>query len=281
MERYWDLINEIVRESDIILEVLDARFPELSRNIQAEEIIDKFKRPCIIVLNKADLVDRKELEKSILKLQKEFEYSRDKTQIVYVSTKHITTIKTLLAHIRILFGKNGKRPEFSGITIKRPFREAKGDIIVGVIGYPNVGKSSIINSLSFKKKAKVSKKAGTTHGIHWIKASEEIRLIDTPGVIPLNYETEVKLGLIAARSPEKIKEPDLVAERVIEMFIQNKKLRDLEDFYKIKFQEKDNSSIILREISIKKNHLKKGGEPDEERTSTMIIKDWQQGKLRL
>jgi hypothetical protein len=276
MERYWDLIEQIIRESDVILEVLDARFPELSRNKQVEEIIAKFNRPRIFVMNKADLVLKTDLESSTTKLMTEGE-------VVYVSNKQVRTIKTLLGKIRQTFSRNGKRPEFfNQPVIKKPYREAKGDIVVGIVGYPNVGKSSIINSLSFKKKVKVSKKAGTTHGIHWVKANEEIKLIDTPGVIPLSYEDEAKLGMIAARNPEKIKDPTTLACRIIEMFMKEKRLSKLAEFYKIKIDEnEENSSTILEAMSLAKNHLKQGGVADENRTGVLIIKDWQQGKLRL
>ncbi len=134
---------------------------------------------------------------------------------------------------------------------------------------------------------KVSSKAGTTHGIHWINAGDNIKLIDTPGVIPLSYEDESKLGLIAARGPEKIKDIESTAYKVIEMFIKKRQLVRILEFYQLRILEKPDllksldPSEILSAISLARGHLKKGGLPDETRTSQLIVRDWQNGKLKL
>jgi len=279
MEPYWEFVKQIIRESDIILEILDARMPELSRNKVLEKIIREAGKPKIIVINKADLVSRRELELALEKLMGEQE---PRTAIVYVSNRQPKTIKNLIAKIRQVFNKYGKiQDSFAKPVIKKPYREAKGDIIVGVVGYPNVGKSSIINALAFKKKAKVSSKAGTTHGVHWIRATKEIKLIDTPGVIPLEYTEETKLALIAARSPEKLKDPEVVCGKIIELFIKKNKLEKIEKFYDVKLEDEKDPYAIITKIAIQKKHLKKGGVPDEIRTVMMIIRDWQNGKLKL
>jgi ribosome biogenesis GTPase A len=279
MEPYWDLIKQIVRESDIILEILDARAIEISRNAQLEEIIRNYSRPRIYVVNKIDLVSKKDLEKSLANFKKD-----EKSEIVYATRKNKKSARNLLARIRQMFSKYGKRSNFaSDPIIARPYREAKADIVVGVVGYPNVGKSSIINAISFTSKAKVSSKSGTTHGVHWISAGKDIKLIDTPGVIPLSRVDEANLGLIAAKSPERLKEPDVAAGRIIEQFIHNGKLSKFEEFYNFKIQEEDkeNPYFILEKLAIVKRHLKKGGLPDDVRTSIMVVKDWQEGRLRL
>lgn len=271
MEPYWDLIKRIIKESDIVLEVLDARVVEYSRNSRIEELIKQYNKPRIFVINKIDLVSEHALEYSYEKLKQDGE-------VVYMSNKNITAVKSLLARIRQVFAKHGQTRI---IESDIDHRTAKGEIIVGVVGYPNVGKSSVINGLAFKKKAVVSKKAGTTHGVHWIKVNDQIKMIDTPGVIPLEYTDEVRLGLIGAKDAQKLKEPDVVAARIIEMFmLKNKKA--FEDFYGIKIESAEtNPYEIIDEIALKKGHLKRGGKPDEMRTSTMIVFDWQHGKLGL
>jgi ribosome biogenesis GTPase A len=280
MEPYWNSIKQIIRESDIILEILDARAVSISRNAQLEELIKNFNRPRIFVINKVDLINKKDLELAVETLAKE----NENAAIVYVSNRNKKSAKNLLAKIRQVFAKYGKRQDFyKSPIIARPYREAKGDIVVGVVGYPNVGKSTIINAVSFTSKAKVSSKSGTTHGVHWISAGKDIKLIDTPGVIPLSYVNEADLGFIAAKSPERLKDPEGVAGKIIEQFIKQNKIEKLESFYsfKVSEDEKENPYLILEKLAKAKGHLKKGGVADETRTSIMLVKDWQDGKLKL
>jgi len=268
MEPYADLLKRIINESDIVLEVLDSRLVDYSRNAQIEELIKKVNKPRIFVVNKSDMVSKKVMQKDIEKLTLE-------GIAVYVTREDKRTFKILLK-IKQVFAKYGKTQ-----VIDEDHRAARADIVVGVVGYPNVGKSSVINGLAFSKKTIVSKRAGTTHGAHWIKASNEIKLIDTPGVIPLEYNDEVKLGLISARDSHRLKQPDLVAARIVQMFIEKNK-KAFEDYYGIKIDDETKSPYeIIEEIALKKSHLKKGGFADEIRMSIIIVKDWQDGKLRL
>jgi len=274
MEPYWDVIKRIIQESDLVLEILDARLVELSRNEQVEEIIKEVGRPMIFVINKSDLVSKESLKKQVEKL-------KDKGEVVFISSKSRSTTRILLYAIKKNFKKYGKREIIprGRFDPKPKYREAHGDIVVGVLGYPNVGKSSVINALAHKKKVKVSKKSGTTHGIHWIRASSDIKLIDSPGVIPLKSDDEVRYGLIGAKDSEALKNPELVAHSIIKLFLkQNKK--SFESHYKIEIKGEDPYEIV-EQLAEKKGHLVKGGKIDENRTCSMIVRDWQQGKLRL
>jgi len=274
MEPYWDVIKRIIEESDLVLEILDARLVELSRNEEVERLIEDIGRPMIFVVNKSDLVSHDSLKKQVKEL-------REKGEVVFISAKSPKITKILLYAIKKVFGKYGKR-EFVKIGKYEPkpkYREAKADIVVGVLGYPNVGKSSIINALAHKKKVKVSKKAGTTHGIHWIKATNEIKLIDSPGVIPLARDDEIRYGLIGARDNERLKNPELVAYAIIKLFMKASP-KFFENFYKIEIKDKSAEEII-EEIGKKRSYLIKGGIVDENRTCSAVIRDWQEGKLRL
>ncbi len=273
MEPYWDSIKRIIVESDIVLEVLDARLVELSRNEEVENLIKEIKKPVIFVINKSDLVSREDLRKQIEKL-------KEKGEVVSVSFKNKLSAKILTAKINQVFQKHGKRAGEKLMGKPTPeYREAKGDIVVGVLGYPNVGKSSVINLLAHKKKVKVSTKSGTTHGIHWIRANDEIKLIDSPGVIPLKKDDEIKYGLIGAKDTDRLKNPESVAGAIIKMFMKNNKKR-FESLYGLQIEKKDYESVI-EQLGRKKNFLLKGNKVDENRTVVLIIKDWQQGLLRL
>ena len=155
MEAYWDVIRRIVKESDLVLEILDARLVELSRNDKVEEIIKEIGRPFIFVVNKSDLVSKKGLKNQVEKLRKMGE-------VVFVSAKDRRSMRILYSAIKKVFKEHGKREQ----TVRKvgdpklKYREAKGDIVVGVLGYPNSGKSSLINALAHKTKVKVSKKSG-------------------------------------------------------------------------------------------------------------------------
>jgi ribosome biogenesis GTPase A len=273
-EPYWDLIRRIVLESDLVLEILDARLVELSRNKEVEDLIKESGKPLIFVINKIDLVSKSSLKEQVEKL-------KESGEVVFVSAKRPKDVKILLYAIRNTFKKYGKREvvERGQFDPKPIYREVHGEIVVGVLGYPNVGKSSIINALSHKKKVKVSKKSGTTHGIHWIKATQDIKLIDSPGVIPLGNDDDIKYGLIGAKDSERLKDPSLVAHAVIKLFMKQGS-RSFENFYDVKFGDKDAEEII-EDLGLKKGFLVKGGEVDENRTCSIIVRDWQQGRLRI
>lgn len=274
MEPYWDSIKRVIIESDVVLEILDARLVELSRNEEVEKLIKEINRPVIFVVNKSDLVSKQSIKEQILGLEQEGE-------VVFVSSENKQSAKILTSKIKQVFYKYGKRDMEKKIMAKPSpeYREAKGDIVVGVLGYPNVGKSSIINMLAHRKKVKVSKKAGTTHGIHWIKASDEIKLIDSPGVIPLKEDDDIRYGLIGAKDTERLKDSEIVADSIIKLFMKNNK-KAFEYFYGIQIEKEDYDSVISQ-LGKKKSFLIKGGRIDENRTAVLIVKDWQQGKLRL
>lgn len=245
---FWPVVINLIRESDIIVLVGDVRMPESSRNKALEELITKFGRHLVIVFTKIDLVSDVYLERIKNKYKDSF----------FVSGTRNININKLKIYLLIL----AKR-----LKIKMPK--------IAIVGYPNMGKSAIINALIKRARAKVSASAGTTRGIQWIKSSGFL-LFDSPGVIPYN-DGNIVLGILGSKNPEKLNNVERVASEIVKMFVNYDK-NVLEDVYGIRVEEE--YSNILEEIARMKGFLLKGGIVDERRAALLILRDWQSGKLR-
>ncbi|MCK5043766.1 50S ribosome-binding GTPase [Candidatus Pacearchaeota archaeon] len=257
--KYPLLAERIVKMSDIILEILDSRFITETRNPEIETQIKKENKKIIYVCNKTDLID-------IKKINKEGIVPSPK---VFVSCKNRKGIKELRNKIKIIANK-----------IETPVEDSFDKIIVGVVGYPNSGKSSVINLLIGKKTAGTAAEAGFTKGIQKIKLTKRINLLDSPGIIPhKEYSGSKKEAIskhtkLSARSYSQVKNPEMVVSDLMKEFPSV-----FEDFYKI--QAKGNSEILIEKLGRQKGFLKKGDQVDEDRTARLIIKDWQFGKIKI
>lgn len=258
--KYPDIINEIIKISDIILEVLDARFFNETRNLDIEDKIKKMGKTIIYVLNKSDLADLEKTKKELREL-KLYPY-------VFVSCTKRIGARELRDKIKI----ESKRIELPSIEMKR--------IQVGIIGYPNTGKSSLINFLTGSSSAKVGAEAGFTKGIQKVRLSENILILDTPGVIPSaeysssDMESISKHAKVSARDFSKVRDPEYVVATLMKEYP-----KEIEDFYHTNFN--GDSEKLIEFIGRSKNLLKKGGVVDEDRTARIILKDWQEGKIKI
>ena len=238
------MVNKVMRGADIILLIGDARMPKESFN---QEVFDKAQRngiKVIYVLNKCDLI--KDEEQTFT--------DPDIPYIIYTSAiKHMSTLR-LYKKIR----------EFS-----------KGkDAVVGVVGYPNTGKSSVINALKGRKSAPTSSQAGFTRGVQKIRVSRGIVLLDTPGVIPYKERDFSKHAIIAAKDPYHLRDPENVVFDLME-----KEPGIVEKHYKVEVSEDNNYEEILEKIAMKNNLFLKGRKPDTKRAALIILSDWQKGRL--
>lgn len=277
------LAKEVIRVSDIIIEVLDARFLNKTRNAHLERMILSSHKQIIYALNKSDLVNVKELKSSDL--------VQGLNPHVFISSTQKTGGKKLRDHIKILSKRILKDPERQVKTEEeklKKYRHGKGyetflktgdEVYVGIIGYPNVGKSSLINLLAGSGSAKVSPRSGFTKGIHKVRLADGIILLDTPGLITeedaaaTHSSRLAKHTLIGVRTHDTSKNPDFI---VAEMMKEYPGI--LEEHYKI--EANGDSEELLEKLGRRLNYIKKKDQVDTDRTARQILKDWQQGKIK-
>ena len=248
------LIDNLIVEADIILEILDARFIEKTRNIEIENKVKALGKPLIYVLNKSDLIDIE-----TLKMKESFE---DLKPNLFFSSKDRKGVTTLRRMIQIEVKKIEKN------TVK-----------VGLIGYPNTGKSSLANILVGKVVSKTSSDAGFTKGIHKLKILPGVYLIDTPGIIPPEEKTygqrlmrkNTKIGAITWHRAKD------TAVIVFELMKEYGGI--LEDHYGI--DAKGDVEVLIETLGRKLSYLQKGNVVDKDRTAKHILREWQEGKIRI
>ncbi len=261
--KYPDLLKKVISISDIILEILDARFPKETQNKAVEKLIEESGKKIIYVLNKSDLTRKRDLRLN----PRVFVSCKNKNGISELRDK----IKAEAAKIRTPKGV----PPGGGKEGKHKY----GRIQVGVIGYPNTGKSSLINLLIRRTSAKTGSEAGFTKGIQKLRFSKDIHLLDSPGVIPVeeySMTSEEKIARqvkVGGKSYNQVKNPEFALNEIVKS---NKK--DLEKFYKIKFE---NAEDLIEKIGNKKGFLKKGGEVNSDRAARCVLKDWQLGSIKI
>lgn len=260
MRHFWSILKRVVGESDAVIEVLDARMPHLTRNAKAEAIVEESGKPLILALNKVDLVSDATAKKHKRELDKEH-------PTVFVSSRKRFGVSILKRKVFEILKKG------SSLNVGKRLH-------IGVIGYPNTGKSSLINALAGRNKAPTGPRPGQTRGQQWVRLAENMYLIDTPGVIPLTEEdSELKHALIGSMDPSKIEDLEDVAREIVGIFSQGS-MRPLERLYGINAGKKEFEELI-EEIGRSRNLLRKGGKVDENRVYFTLINDWQRGKLLL
>lgn len=246
MSNFWRLVNQVIDEADILLIVLDSRLVDETRNLELEKKITAKGKQYILVLNKCDLISKEYIEKKKKELH---------NAIFISSLQHLGT--TMLRDKIFATAKKKKTEK----------------IIAGVVGYPNTGKSSLINALKGQKSAPASSQSGYTKAIQLVRADNRIYLIDTPGVIPFDEKDEIKHALMGAIDAAKVKDPDIVAMKLIEI-LDGK----VEAHYGL--NKEADSEKALEKIAKQLNKLKKGNVLDLELAGRLILQDWQKGKIR-
>nr|XP_039248064.1 nucleolar GTP-binding protein 2-like [Styela clava] len=253
-KRIWNELYKVVDCSDVIIQVLDVRDPMGTRCPHVERYLAKEKphKHLIFILNKVDLVPTWVTKSWVATLSKER--------------------PTLAFHASITnpFGKGAL------INLLRQFGKLHSDkknISCGFIGYPNVGKSSIINTLRKKKVCNVAPIAGETKVWQYITLMKKIFLVDCPGIVYPSGDTETEIILKGVIRVEHVKNPE---DHIPEVLNRVKKEYISRQYQIIGWTDHED---FLEQMARRTGKLLKGGEPDVKTVSKMILNDWQRGKI--
>lgn len=256
------MMQENIKLIDLIIELVDARIPMSSRNPDIDELGKGKSR--IILLNKSDLADAR--------LNQEWEsFFKEKGYFVQqLNAKTGAGIKNIQALVQESCKEKIERDRKRGI-INRPVRAM-------VVGIPNVGKSTFINSFAGKACAKTGNKPGVTKGKQWIRLNKNLELLDTPGILWPKFEDQKigeRLALIGSINDEILHVDELAVALIRNL--KNSYLDLLEKRYDITIDE--DAYDTLKRIAIARKCLQKGELPDVDRASSMLLEDFRSGKL--
>lgn len=255
-----DIINSL-KLVDVVVEIIDARIPKSSRNPLLDEIIGNKKR--IIIMNKEDLADPK------INLMWKEEFKKQSIPSIKLNSKQKINTKLIYDTAKELLKEKFQKNEEKNIEDKT--------IRMMVVGIPNSGKSTFINNVAQRKGAKVGNRPGVTTQKQWIKTQEDIKLLDTPGVLwpKFDNETGLNLSFTHAIKDEVLNVEDLAfkfLEKMKEMYPYN-----LEERYEVDVNKE--TIEIFDQIAKKRGAILRGNEIDYTRCANIIMNDFRTGKL--
>ena len=258
------LIKESLPFVDLVTEIVDARIPLSSSNPELAEMIGS--KPRIVLLNKCDVADEKTTAKWV-----EY-YKKNGMYALPVDCRSGKGLNAYLPLVREVLKDKIQRNTDKGM-VGKPLR-------VMVVGIPNTGKSSFINKMAGRNRAKVADKPGVTRSNSWLAVGNGVELLDTPRVSwPKFEDKEVgnKLAFIGSVKDE-ILDSETLAVRLINVLRNGYSDRLTERFKITGFDDKEDYEI-LEMIGRKRGMLISGGEIDYERASVMLLDEYRGGKL--
>ncbi|MGN0496706.1 MAG: ribosome biogenesis GTPase YlqF [Lachnospiraceae bacterium] len=256
------MMQEDIKLIDIVIELLDARVPLSSRNPDIDTLANnKFR---LVLLNKCDLADEGINNKWI-------QYFKEKgISVVAINARDGQGMKAITNKIQEACREKIERDRKKGI-LNRPIRAM-------IVGIPNVGKSTFINSYAKKSCTKVGNKPGVTKGKQWIKINKSVELLDTPGILWPKFEDEevgLHLAFIGSINDEILQKVELACKLI--SFLLETYPGILAARYEI--DECEDSGKVLEAIAVKRGCLLKGNELDYEKAAAILLDEFRNGKL--
>ena len=278
---YYRELNKVVESADVIIQVLDARDPEGCRSKMVENRVTAsgHEKRLILVLNKVDLVPPDVVEKWLFHLRKEFPAIAFKA-----STQESAGKGTKIGHAKQKTSKASQSVMQStacvgGSTLLQLLKnysrnkKMKTAVTVGVIGYPNVGKSSLINSMKRARAVGVSAVPGFTKVMQEVQLDSKIKLLDCPGVIFEEDSHDPGLLLRNCISVDQLEDPIPAAHAV---FGRCRPAQLMHVYNLPRFGDREELLLLLAQ---QRGYVGKGGVADKLRAARMLLKDWNTGKI--
>lgn len=258
------LIKECLPSVDAVTEILDARMPISSSNPELNELIGN--KPLIVLLNKCDVADENATRRWLNYFNEKGIYA------LAVDCKSGNGLNKYAPLLREVLKDKIASNEAKGMIVK-PLR-------IMVVGIPNTGKSSFINRMAGRNRAKVADKAGVTRHNQWFVIENGIELLDTPGVLWPKFD-DPKIGdrlAFIGSVKDEVFDSETLAVRLLEVLSRDYPDR-LSERYKIDDFSELEAYEILELIGRKRGMMMRGGEIDTLRASIMLLDEYRAGKL--
>lgn len=255
-------MQEDIKLVDLVIELADARVPDSSRNPDIDELGRNKAR--LILLNKADLADPKYTDQWTARLKEKGCF------VLPVNARNNSGLKAVHAVIQEACREKIERDRRRGI-LNRPVRAM-------VVGIPNVGKSTFINSFAGKAAAKTGNKPGVTKGNQWIRLNKNVELLDTPGILWPKFEDQrvgLHLAWIGSIRDDILNTEELAAELISYLAVNYPGAIA----HRYGVEELEDSFQTLTEVARARGCLMKGNEEDTNKAAGFVLDDFRSGRL--
>lgn len=257
------MMKEDIKLIDLVIELVDARIPLSSRNPDIDELGNNKAR--LIILNKSDLVSDRSNELWAAFFRNKGYY------VVKLDSRSKNGMKQVNQVIEQACAAKTERDRKRGI-LNRPVRAM-------VVGIPNVGKSTFINSFAGKACTKTGNKPGVTKGKQWIRLNKNVELLDTPGILWPKFEDQdvgLRLAFIGSMNDEVINTTELAMELL--KYVEATFPGMLTKRYDIEEKNKKPEEL-LNDIALVRKCIKRGNEVDYDKAAYLVLDDFRSGKM--